>query len=96
MRPFKQSSRPSLLQNGVWALPFFLMPYKAALPNGTCLQSPERAIQRLDYIVPYEMAGDGLTAPAVAIIRGSIKYIHCETDPPLMFDRANDPHETKT
>lgn len=40
-----------------------------------------------------EMAGDALTGPAVALISGTVKYIHCETDPPLMFDRAADPHE---
>lgn len=48
-----------------------------------------------DDIVLCEMAGDGLTAPAVAILHGRMKYIHCETDPPLMFDRATDPHETR-
>lgn len=40
-----------------------------------------------------EMAADALTAPAVAVIGGSHKYIHCETDPPLLFDRAVDPLE---
>lgn len=44
---------------------------------------------------PHEMAGDGLTAPAVAVIRGDLKYIHCDTDPALMSDRAVDPHETE-
>lgn len=27
------------------------------------------------------------------IMDGAYKYIYCETDPPLLFDRANDPHE---
>lgn len=40
-----------------------------------------------------EMAGDGLTAPAVAILHGQMKFIHCPTDPDLMFDRAVDPLE---
>ncbi len=44
-------------------------------------------------VVLCEMAGDGLTQPAVAVLRGRMKYIHCDTDPPLMFDRAVDPHE---
>jgi len=44
-------------------------------------------------IVFCEMAGDGLTRPAVAILRGRMKYIHCDTDPALMFDRDVDPHE---
>ena len=46
-----------------------------------------------DDIVFGEMAGDCLTAPAVAIIKGRLKFIHCDTDPPLMFDRAADPLE---
>jgi len=40
-----------------------------------------------------EMAGDGLTAPAVAILHRQMKFIHCPTDPDLMFDRAVDPLE---
>jgi len=48
-----------------------------------------------DDIVFCEMAGDGLTAPAVAVIQSHMKYIHCETDPALMFDLAADPHETR-
>ena len=45
-------------------------------------------------IVYAEMAADALTAPAVAIIEDHYKYIHCETDPPLLFDLATDPLET--
>lgn len=48
-----------------------------------------------DDIVLCEMAGDGLISPAVAVIKGRMKYIHCETDPALMFDLAADPHETR-
>ena len=40
-----------------------------------------------------EMSGEGLLAPAVAIIDGSHKYVYCEEDPPLLFDRATDPQE---
>ncbi|MEM8842954.1 MAG: choline-sulfatase [Pseudomonadota bacterium] len=46
-------------------------------------------------IVYGEMAADGLTAPAVAIIENQFKYIHCDTDPPMLFDLAADPHETR-
>ena len=46
-----------------------------------------------DDIVFCEMAGDGLTVPAVAVLDGRMKYIHCDTDPALMFDRSVDPHE---
>lgn len=45
-------------------------------------------------IVLAEMAADALTAPAVAVIQDNYKYIQCETDPPLLFDRAADPMET--
>ncbi len=44
-------------------------------------------------IVFSEMAADALSAPAVAVIEGSHKYIHCETDPTLLFDLAADPNE---
>jgi len=47
-----------------------------------------------DDTVLCEMAGDGLTAPAVAVLDARMKYVHCETDPALLFDRAVDPHET--
>ncbi len=46
-----------------------------------------------DDIILCEMAGDCLIQPAVAVLRGALKYIHCDTDPALMFDRASDPHE---
>ncbi len=46
-------------------------------------------------IVFSEMAADALTAPAVAVIEGSHKYIHCDTDPPLLFDFAADPMEAR-
>jgi len=42
-----------------------------------------------------EMSGEGLQAPSVAVIEGSIKYIHCEGDPVLLFDRSTDRHETE-
>ncbi len=52
-----------------------------------------REVDPEEDIVLCEMAGDGLNAPAVAVLWGRMKYIHCETDPPLMFNRATDPHE---
>ena len=44
-------------------------------------------------VILSEMAADALTAPAVAVVDGPYKYIHCETDPPLLFNRADDPLE---
>ena len=42
-----------------------------------------------------EFTGEGVYAPALIFIRNGIKYIHCRTDPPLMFDLNLDPNETK-
>ncbi len=42
-----------------------------------------------------EMAADALAAPAVAVIDDNYKYVHCETDPPMLFDLAMDPLETR-
>lgn len=40
-----------------------------------------------------EMMGDALVAPAVAVLSGRYKYIHCETDPPQLYDRSTDVNE---
>ncbi len=42
-----------------------------------------------------EMSGEGLLSPAVAVIEGDEKYIHCDGDPPLLFDLAEDPDEKR-
>ncbi len=42
-----------------------------------------------------EMTGEGLDSPAIMVMEGRIKYIHCDDDPPLLFDRAADPTETR-
>lgn len=46
-----------------------------------------------DNIVCAEMAADALSAPAVCVIEDDFKYIHCDTDPALLFNRADDPLE---
>ena len=33
-----------------------------------------------------EFTGEGVYAPALIFIRDGIKYVHCRTDPPMMFD----------
>jgi len=53
---------------------------------GDNLEGPDRVIA--------EMTGEGLDSPAVMVMEGRHKYIHCDDDPPLLFDRAADPHET--
>ncbi len=53
---------------------------------GDDFQGPDRVIA--------EMTGEGLDSPAIMVMEGRYKYIHCEDDPPLLFDRADDPNET--
>ena len=33
--------------------------------------------------------------PVIMIRRGPLKYIHCDSDPPQLYDLGNDPHERK-
>ena len=40
-----------------------------------------------------EFTGEGLYAPALIVLKGRMKLIHCRTDPPLLFDLASDPSE---
>jgi choline-sulfatase len=40
-----------------------------------------------------EYAAEGSIAPMVMLRAGPLKYIHCEADPPLLFDLLNDPRE---
>ena len=40
-----------------------------------------------------EFTGEGVYAPALIFIRDGIKYIHCRTDSPMMFDLNVDPEE---
>jgi choline-sulfatase len=40
-----------------------------------------------------EYAAEGSIAPMIMLRAGPLKYIHCEADPPLLFDLLNDPLE---
>ena len=40
-----------------------------------------------------EYDAEGAIAPLVAVRDGDYKFIHCEADPPQLFDLANDPDE---
>lgn len=40
-----------------------------------------------------EYAAEGSYAPMVAIREGRYKFVHCEIDPPQLFDLESDPHE---
>lgn len=43
--------------------------------------------------VMMEFTGEGVYAPALILRQDGIKYIHCRTDPPMMFDLHKDPQE---
>jgi len=43
--------------------------------------------------VPMEYAAEGTHAPMVALREGRWKFVHCEIDPPQLFDLESDPHE---
>jgi choline-sulfatase len=40
-----------------------------------------------------EVLCEGTTSPAFMIKRGAFKYVHCDTDPPQLFDCVSDPDE---
>lgn len=40
-----------------------------------------------------EYAAEGSNAPLVCIRDGRYKFVHCEIDPPQLFDLESDPHE---
>jgi choline-sulfatase len=67
---------------------------EAPYDGRTLLAATDGAPLSGENVIYAEMAADALTAPAVAIIEDRYKHIHCETDPPLLFDLANDPQET--
>ena len=43
--------------------------------------------------VPMEYAAEGSEAPLVALRAGRYKFVHCEIDPPQLFDLESDPEE---
>lgn len=43
--------------------------------------------------VPMEYAAEGSYAPLVALRDGRYKFVHCEIDPPQLFNLESDPHE---
>ncbi|MCB1547653.1 MAG: choline-sulfatase [Hyphomicrobiaceae bacterium] len=45
--------------------------------------------------VRMEFTGEGVYAPALMLVRDRMKYVHCRTDPPMLFDLAKDPGERR-
>lgn len=43
--------------------------------------------------VMVEFTAEGTFAPALILRQGAYKYVYCETDPGMMYDLENDPHE---
>ncbi|WP_226573148.1 choline-sulfatase [Acuticoccus sediminis] len=43
--------------------------------------------------VPMEYAAEASEAPLVGLVDGRFKYLHCELDPPQLYDLEADPHE---
>ncbi len=44
-------------------------------------------------VVRMEFTGEGVYAPALIVRRDGLKYVHCRTDPPMLFDLSKDPQE---
>lgn len=47
---------------------------------------------RIDDVM-MEFTGEGVYAPALILRKDGMKYVHCRTDPPMLFDLAKDPTE---
>lgn len=43
--------------------------------------------------VMMEFTGEGVYAPALILRQDGMKYVHCRTDPPMLFDLKKDPRE---
>ncbi len=60
--------------------------------DGQSLASLMRGKQRVEPVL-MEYAAEGSQAPMVCIRAGHYKFIHCEIDPPQLFDLESDPLE---
>jgi choline-sulfatase len=61
--------------------------------DGASLVSLASGDRQPDRRVYAEYAAEGAIEPIVMIREGALKYIHAESDPPLLFDLVNDPDE---
>ena len=57
------------------------------------LRIPEGGEDQRD--IHIEFTGEGVHAPALILIRGNMKVVHCKTDPPMLFNLKDDPLEHK-
>lgn len=65
-----------------------IMPWTDGISLVPLLSGAERSVPVL-----MEYAAEGSQAPLVAIRDGRFKFVHCEIDPPLLFDLEADPLE---
>ena len=63
--------------------------------DGTSLAPLLRGVGGRDTPVVGEYLAEGVTAPAVMIRRGPLKYIRCAGDPDLLYDVRADPRELR-
>ena len=64
----------------------------AAWTDGETLVPVAQGAQR-QTPVRFEYAAEASEAPLVGIRDGRWKYVHCDLDPPQLYDLENDPHE---
>ena len=60
--------------------------------DGTSLVPLASGQKRIEPVL-MEYAAEASYAPLVGIREGDWKYVHCELDPPLLFNLKDDPHE---
>lgn len=63
--------------------------------DGRSLRPLLQGDQEESPLVFAEMTGEGLTTPAVMVMDGRFKYIHCDGDAPQLYDRSSDPTEAE-
>jgi choline-sulfatase len=61
--------------------------------DGTSLLPLASGASEPDRCVAAEYAAEGSIAPMVMLRKGRFKYVHSDSDPPLLYDLAADPHE---
>ena len=69
------------------------IPDLATPVDGTSLTSLLHGSDKEEGYAASEYCAEGTTYPMFMVRQGSYKYIHCDSDPPMLFDLASDPKE---
>jgi choline-sulfatase len=96
---FKAGHREDSLASLVDLLPTFVdiasggkfTDFAAPFDGRSLFELPERLSDRDKIFI--EFNGEGLYAPALIMISGSLKLVHCRTDPKMLFNLTKDPLE---